>query len=336
MMEGARKGAIKLSGLLSAGGLPAADDRVVDRMTQLTPAAEIVAAAGDIRAAKEVAVDRAVQGAKSIPLSVESGMGSIIAIELDAIDRSPFQPRLKFEADALAALATSIEAGEQIEPIKVRQRSDGRFELIAGERRWLAHKELGRRTVRAEVVKVDDRTAALMAGTDNTARENLNDYELGKYFHMLLERQFVRNVAEIVRNVTISRGQVDRCLDYMKLPSDVLAMLEENSKLFGATTAEIFAKHCAEGRVAAVTEAAAMIRDRGITEQQAIAWVTRQAEAAQKGTRPPKESTPIRLANGVPIGEARTERTKIVISCAKGTKPSELLETIVAALQNSR
>lgn len=335
-MEGARKGAIKLSGLLSAGGLPAADDRVVDRMTQLTPAAEIVAAAEDSRAAKEVAFDQAVQGATSIPLSAESGMGSIIAIELDAIDRSPFQPRLKFDADSLAALATSIEAGEQIEPIKVRQRSDGRFELIAGERRWLAHKELGRRTVRAEVIKVDDRTAALMAGTDNTARENLNDYELGKYFHMLLERQFVRNVAEIVRNVTISRGQVDRCLDYMKLPSDVLAMLEEHSRLFGATTAEIFAKHCAEGRVAAVTEAAAMIRDRGITEQQAIAWVTRQAEATRKGARPPKESMPIRLANGVSIGEARTERTKIVISCAKGTKPSALLETIVAALQNSR
>lgn len=336
MMEGARKGAIKLSGLLSAGGLPAADDRVVDRMTQLTPAAEIVAAAEDTKSAKEVAVDRAQQGATTIPLSADSGMGLIIAIELDAIDRSPFQPRLKFDADSLAALATSIEAGEQIEPIKVRQRSDGRFELIAGERRWLAHKELGRRTVRAEVVKVDDRTAALMAGTDNTARENLNDYELGKYFHMLLERQFVRNVAEVVRNVTISRGQVDRCLDYMKLPSDVLAMLEENSRLFGATTAEIFAKHCAEGRVAAVIEAAAMIRDRGITEQQAIAWVTRQADAAQKGARPPKESMPIRLANGVSIGEARTERTKIVISCAKGTKPSELLETIVAALQNSR
>jgi hypothetical protein len=44
----------------------------------------------------------------------------------------------------------------------------------------------------------------------------------------------------------------------------------------------------------------------------------------------------IRLVDGVAIGEARAERTKIVISCAKGTKPSELLETIVAALQNSR
>lgn len=335
-MEGTRKGAIKLSGLLSAGSLPAADERVVDRMAQLTPAAEIVAAADEIKAVVGVASDVAKQGATSIPVSTGSGAGSLIAIELDAIDRSPFQPRLQIDADALAALATSIEAGDQIEPIKVRRKADGRFELIAGERRWLANKELGRRSIRAEVLEADDRTAALMAGTDNTARENLNDYELGKYFHMLLERKFVRNVAEIVRNVTISRGQVDRCLDYAKLPHDVIAMLEVRPTLFGATTAEIFAKHCAEGREATVIEAAAMIRDRGITEQQAIAWVTRLGEATNKGARPPKQSMPIRLPDGVAIGEARVERTKIVISCAKGTKPTELLDTIVAALQNCR
>jgi ParB family chromosome partitioning protein len=336
MNDGTRKGPIKLSGLLTAGGLPTADDRVVDRMAQLTPAANIVAAAESERAAGGAAIVGAGKSTTTVMPSTADTAGTIIAVDLDAIDRSPFQPRLQIEAAALAALATSIEAGDQIEPIKLRRKSDGRFELIAGERRWLAHKELGRSTIRAEVVDVDDRTAALMAGTDNTARENLNDYELGKYFQMLLEHKFVRNVAEIVRNVTISRGQVDRCLDYAKLPKDVLGMLEEKPTLFGATTAEIFAKHCAEGRVASVIEAAIMLRDRGVTEQQAIAWITRLAEAAQKGVRAPKESMPIRMADGVTLGEARAERTKIVISCAKGTKPTDLLQTIVAALQNSR
>lgn len=317
MNQPLKKGSIKLSGLLSNGAIPQADERVVNRMFQLTTAEQIAAQS------------------TSTSLNDQHAGEHIIDVPLSLIDRSPYQPRLRIDACTLASLASSIEAGDLIEPVILRRTGGDRFELIAGERRWMAHRELGRNTIRALIKDVDDRGAALMAGTDNTAREDLHDYELGKYFHMLLERKFVRNVAEIVCNATISRAQVDRCLDYIKLPGPVLNMLDETPGLFGATTAEIFAKYCGEDKGDLVVKAATMIRDQGSTEQQAIAWIERFSSAATSGAKTPKESTTIQIG-GQSIGQARVERSKLVITCAKGTKPTDLLQSIVAALQMSR
>lgn len=109
-----------------------------------------------------------------IPAATEE---TIREIPVERIDRSPYQPRVELDPDELAELAASIEEEGVHQPILVRPMPEGRYELIAGERRLEASKIAGKPTVPSRVRQVDDATSALIGWVENAQRENLSAWE---------------------------------------------------------------------------------------------------------------------------------------------------------------
>ena len=94
-------------------------------------------------------------------------------IAVDQIHSNPKQPRKRFDGEAVSGLAESIKAQGLIQPVVLRPRLEGGYELIAGERRWRAAREAGLPTVPAVIREADDRDTLLLGLVENVARENL-------------------------------------------------------------------------------------------------------------------------------------------------------------------
>jgi ParB family chromosome partitioning protein len=291
-----RKQGLKLSGLLGSGAIPKADPAVIARMPGLVE-------------------------------EMNSQNGEHRDIAVDAVDPSPFQPRLRFDQNDLERLADSIRDGQLNDPISVRPTPDGRYELIAGERRWRAHQFLGLSSIPAIVRPLDDRQSALIAIASNTVREDLSDFELGRCFKKTLDGGHVKSVAELSKIIGISRQQIDRCLDFMKLPADIVAKLEEQPGGFGANCAEFFAGYVKSGHTEAVAMAAKLIIEDGYTEQKAMAWLKDYATPAPAKRKKTPANVPL-FAGQTHVGNAYVDRRKIVIDCHDSVKPAEILEMI--------
>jgi ParB family chromosome partitioning protein len=151
--------------------------------------------------------------------------GRLVTIPIDSIVRNEAQPRTNFDPDALAALAESIAARGIIQPIAVRQLASDRFELIAGERRWLASQRAGLRAIPAIVHTADSRDSLVLALAENLVREDLNPLESARAYAALVD-EFSVSVAELARAVGKSRPAVANTLRLLELPDDVLAYVE--------------------------------------------------------------------------------------------------------------
>src|SRR5206468_5354257 len=115
-----------------------------------------------------------------------SDEGALKSIPIAQIARNPFQPRQEFNAEDLAELQESVRASGLLQPITVRRRSgkDG-FELIAGERRLRAARNLGWKEIPAIIKEIDDRTLLTLALVENLQRTDLNPIEEGEGYHQL-------------------------------------------------------------------------------------------------------------------------------------------------------
>jgi ParB family chromosome partitioning protein len=105
------------------------------------------------------------------------GTPELLHLPLEAIHPSPRQPRRRFEPEATAGLAASIRLQGVLQPVVVRSRAAGGYELIAGERRWRAAREAGVATLPALVRDADDRETLLLGLVENVAREDLSPVE---------------------------------------------------------------------------------------------------------------------------------------------------------------
>ena len=101
----------------------------------------------------------------------------IVAVELDRIDRGPYQARIDFDPDELAALAADIARNGLTQPITLRPGPQGRYELVAGERRWLASRLAGQETIAARIRALDDFEAHLVGVSENNQRADLSAWE---------------------------------------------------------------------------------------------------------------------------------------------------------------
>ena len=149
----------------------------------------------------------------------------LVELPLDQVVRNEAQPRTHFEPEAIAALAESIETSGVIQPIAVRELPDGRFEIVAGERRWLACQRAGLRVVPAVIHDVDERESLVLALAENLVREDLNPLETARAYAALLD-EFDMTVADLARAVGRSRPAVSNTLRLLELPDDVLAAIE--------------------------------------------------------------------------------------------------------------
>jgi len=149
----------------------------------------------------------------------------LLEIPVDAIHPNPKQPRRRFEAEAASGLADSVRNQGVIQPLLVRPRGVGGYEIVAGERRWRAAREAGRATVPAVVRAVDDRDTLLLGLVENVAREQLTAVEESRAYAVLID-DFGLSLGDVAERVGRSKPSVSNRIRLLELPDDVLGMVE--------------------------------------------------------------------------------------------------------------
>jgi ParB family transcriptional regulator, chromosome partitioning protein len=149
----------------------------------------------------------------------------LLELPIDSIHPNPRQPRRRFEAEAASGLAESVRREGVIQPLLVRPRAAGGYELVAGERRWRAAREAGRTTIPAVVRETDDRDTLLLGLIENVAREQLTPVEEARAYAVLID-EFGLSLGEMAERVGRSKPSVSNRIRLLDLPDDVLGMLE--------------------------------------------------------------------------------------------------------------
>jgi ParB family chromosome partitioning protein len=266
---------IKRSGLVSQPAqtptresMPAADQAYM-RMPELPggvasrPGQSVAEAGADV-SQNAYGLQRAPSGALLIPVHL--------------IDKSPFQNRLQPNDAHVDNLVESItNGGGLIEPIVVRPKAGGRFELIAGENRLLATQKAGYEVIESIVRSCDDGMAAKQVLADNLHHKALCDYEvylgIKSVEGMIGELGSVRMLS---REFGWSRGQVQRYLSFGKLPEGAQEILRRCPTLLGGTMAEKLAARVEAGAGDLVVEALKLVEIGHFQQARADAWVEQQ------------------------------------------------------------
>jgi ParB family chromosome partitioning protein len=155
---------------------------------------------------------------------IGSAEPELARIPVDQIHPNPNQPRQEFDREAVSGLAESIRAQGLIQPVVVRPRVQGGYELIAGERRWRASREAGVATVPAVVREADDRETLLLGLVENVAREDLSPVEEGRAYAILID-EFGLSLGEVAERVGKSKPTISNRIRLLELPSDVLDLV---------------------------------------------------------------------------------------------------------------
>jgi len=153
-------------------------------------------------------------------------------IPLDQIDQNPFQTRSQMNEEQLAELAASITANGVVQPILVRPLLNGRFQLIAGERRWRASQKAGKATIPAILRQVSDEQAMEITIVENLQRADLNPMEQARAFERL-SREFHMTQEQMAVRTGKDRATVANFLRLLRLPASVQARVESGELSFG-------------------------------------------------------------------------------------------------------
>jgi ParB family chromosome partitioning protein len=190
-----------------------------------------------------------------------------LEIAVDLIDRNPYQTRSHIDEASLNELAASIVATGVIQPILVRPGSSGRYQLIAGERRWLASQRAGKATIPALVRQVSNEQAMEITIIENLQREDLNPMEQARAFERLAN-EFGLTQEQIAARTGKDRASIGNFMRLLRLPLTVQTMVERGEISFGHARALL----ALESSVT-IEKAAEMVRVRGLSVRQTEAMV---------------------------------------------------------------
>ncbi len=209
------------------------------------------------------------------PISREqaAASGALREVPVGDLMPNPFQPRRTFDEDALAELASSIEASGLLQPVIIRQ-VGSRYELIAGERRWRAVQRLGWQKIPAVVRDFDDQMVLTLALIENLQRDDLSAIDAATGYHRLVA-DFHMPPAEVARLVGKDRSTVANALRLLKLPQDIQDLVQSRKLSEGHARALL-----ALADPAAIPRVAAEIIEKG--------WSVRETEAVVRGEAPGK------------------------------------------------
>ena len=182
----------------------------------------------------------AVMPAATIPNEAETGRPREIPLEL--IDPNPYQTRSAMQEEQLAELAASITANGVVQPILVRPQANGRFQLIAGERRWRASQLAEKKTIPAILRQVSDEQAMEITIVENLQRADLNPMEQARAFERL-GREFHMTQDQISLRTGKDRTTIGNFLRLLKLPMDVQSRVESGELSFGHAKALLGLQH---------------------------------------------------------------------------------------------
>jgi ParB family transcriptional regulator, chromosome partitioning protein len=244
------------------------------------------------------------RGLNALLRTVETTTTGLEQVRVDQIDPNPFQPRREFPQDALKELADSIQISGIVQPVLVRP-ADGRFQMVAGERRWRAARLAGLETIPALVRGITDRDALELALTENLLREDLNPLEIANAYQALQQNHGLSH-EQIADRLGINRSSVTNTLRLLRLPPEVQEMLSSNQISFGHARALL-----ALESVAAQIQLANMIRKRGMSVRQAESMV------ALKGAGRAEKKTP-----NVPQVDPNTKAAVLELERTLGTRVS--------------
>ncbi|MBS1799991.1 MAG: ParB/RepB/Spo0J family partition protein [Acidobacteria bacterium] len=206
-----------------------------------------------------------IAAAAASPAPVEVA-GRPMEIPLDQIERNPWQTRSHFDEALLDELAASIKASGVVQPIVVRTlkpvahlepgQNEPRYQLIMGERRWLASKRAGVATIPSIVRVVNDEQVLEMTIVENLQRADLNPMEQARAFHRLAN-EFKMTQEQVAARTGKERASVSNFMRLMKLPESVQAKVEAGELTFGHARALLALDH-AEAIVSAAQKVQAL------------------------------------------------------------------------------
>jgi ParB family chromosome partitioning protein len=208
--------------------------------------------------------------------------GGVATLPVDLIQRGRFQPRRDFNPESLQELADSIRAQGVVQPVVVRPLADGRYELIAGERRWRAAQMAELHEIPAVVRDVPDQAAMAMALIENIQRDDLNPLEEATALQRLLD-EFGLTHQEVAQAVGKSRATVSNLLRLLELNEDVKVALASGQIEMGHARALLGL------RGAAQSEAARLVARKGLSVRETEALVRRLVEQAEHPAAPRRE-----------------------------------------------
>ena len=227
-------------------------------------------------------------------------------LHVDLVAPNPEQPRKRFDDEALQALADSVKERGVLQPVLVRPRPGGTYELVAGERRWRAARLAGLETLPALVQERDDARSLEDALIENMAREDLNPIEAARAVAGLVEELGLTR-EEVGRRVGRSRVAVSNLLRLLDLPDEALALVEDGSLTEGHGRALLLADdHAARRSIArAAVHGGWSVR---VVEQRA-----REANAPARTAKPGRAAVH-------PDQEAAAARISEALGAALGTE----------------
>ena len=157
-----------------------------------------------------------------------------IKASISNLNRNTYQPRINFDEAKLDELASSIKKNGIIQPIAVRpsKDKDNTYDIIAGERRWLAAQKAGLHEVPIIILDLDDNEALEVAIVENIQREDLNIIEEAKGFERL-HKEFGYDQDKIAQMMSKSRSHISNTLRLLTLPKDIIAMLQDGELTAG-------------------------------------------------------------------------------------------------------
>ena len=249
-------------------------------------------------------------------------------LPVDSIHANPRQPRRRFEPEATAGLASSLKHQGLLQPIVVRPRTAGGYELIAGERRWRAAREAGLATLPALVREADDRDSLLLALVENVAREQLSAVEEARAYAALVD-EFELSLGDVAERVGRSKPAVSNRLRLLELPEEVLWMVARGELTEGHARAVLaLPDHDARKRLA----------KRIVKEGMSVRGAERAAQEGGAARRPRGSANvdPVMAERARAAAEhvtgfpARVSAGKLEIHFGNEVKLEELVETLEA------
>ena len=228
----------------------------------------------------------ALLGQADAPASDSGGDGTLATLAVGLIQAGKYQPRRNFDETALDELAASLKAQGMIQPIVVRALPKGRYELIAGERRWRAAQRAGLAEIPALVREVPEQTVLALALIENIQREDLSPLEEADALQRLIG-EFGLTHQQVAAAVGRSRAAVSNLLRLLELPARIRALLDTRDLDMGHARA-----------LAALPEKLALSLAEQAAAQQ---WSVRELEAAARHA----QSAPIAALKKKPLRKAR-------------------------------
>jgi ParB family transcriptional regulator, chromosome partitioning protein len=261
--------------------------------------------------ARDYAADDAATDAAAVePLTSAAPGESVQRLPIERIERGRYQPRREFDAEALRELAESIASQGVIQPIVVRPVAGGRFEIIAGERRWRASQQAGLVEIPVVVRDVDEQTALAIALIENIQREDLAPLEEAGALHRLQE-EFGLTHQQVAEAVGKSRTTVTNLLRLLELGAEVKALLDAGRLEMGHARALLGLKGDTQ------TLAARQVVARGLSVRETERLV-RRLQSEQGGA--PSERTPAPDPDIRRLQDDLAERLGARVAIQHGTK----------------